>query len=52
MKGSSKLRMFWNKVLKRLFTPERDEMSGGWRKLRNVLDWIHLAQDMVSTRLL
>jgi len=35
------LRVFENKVLRRIFGPKRDEVAGGWRKLhdeeRNVL---------------
>jgi hypothetical protein len=29
------LRMFENRVLRRIFGPKRDEMTGGWRKLHN-----------------
>jgi hypothetical protein len=29
------LRVFENRVLRRLFGPKRDEMTGGWRKLHN-----------------
>jgi hypothetical protein len=27
--------VFENKVLRRIFGPKRDEMTGGWRKLHN-----------------
>jgi hypothetical protein len=27
--------MFENKVLRRIFGPKRDEVTGGWRKLHN-----------------
>jgi hypothetical protein len=30
-----KLRVFENRVLRRIFGPERDGMTGGWRKLHN-----------------
>jgi len=30
-----RLRVFENKVLRRIFGPKRDEMSGEWRKLQN-----------------
>jgi hypothetical protein len=30
-----KLRMFENRVLRRIFGPKRDEVTGGWRKLHN-----------------
>jgi hypothetical protein len=29
------LRMFENRVLRRIFGPKRDEVTGEWRKLRN-----------------
>jgi hypothetical protein len=29
------LRVFENKVLRRIFGPKRDEVTGGWRKLYN-----------------
>jgi hypothetical protein len=30
-----KLRVFENRVLRRIFGPERDRVAGGWRKLHN-----------------
>jgi hypothetical protein len=27
--------VFENRVLRRIFGPKRDEVTGGWRKLRN-----------------
>jgi hypothetical protein len=30
-----RLRVFENKVLRRIFGPKRDEVRGGWRKLHN-----------------
>jgi hypothetical protein len=30
-----KLRVFENRVLRRIFEPKRDEVMGGWRKLHN-----------------
>jgi hypothetical protein len=30
-----RLRMFENKVLRRIFGSKRDDMTGGWRKLHN-----------------
>jgi hypothetical protein len=29
------LRVFENKVLRRIFGPKMDELTGGWRKLHN-----------------
>jgi hypothetical protein len=31
-----KLRVFENRVLRRIFEPKRDGVMGGWRKLHNV----------------
>jgi uncharacterized membrane protein len=30
-----RLRVFENSVLRRIFGPKRDEVTGGWRKLHN-----------------
>jgi hypothetical protein len=30
-----KLRVFQNRVLRRIFGPKKDEVAGGWRKLHN-----------------
>jgi hypothetical protein len=35
IKGKHKLKLFENRVLRRIFGAKRDEMVGGWRKLRN-----------------
>jgi hypothetical protein len=32
-----RLRVFENRVLRRIFEPKRDEVTGGWRKLHNEL---------------
>jgi hypothetical protein len=32
---TSRLRVFENRVLKRIFGPKRDKMTGGWRELPN-----------------
>jgi hypothetical protein len=29
------LRVYENRMLKRIYGPKRDEVTGGWRKLRN-----------------
>jgi hypothetical protein len=34
-KEGQKLRVFENRVLRRIFGPKRDEVTGGWRKLHN-----------------
>ena len=33
--GQGRLRVFENRVLRRVFGPKRDELTGEWRKLRN-----------------
>jgi hypothetical protein len=35
LKEEHSLRVFENRVLRRIFGPTRDEMMGGWRKLHN-----------------
>jgi hypothetical protein len=33
--GGDRLRVFENKVLRRIFGPKRDEVTGAWRKLHS-----------------
>jgi hypothetical protein len=35
VRDEHRLKMFENRVLKRIFGPERDEVTGGWSKLHN-----------------
>jgi hypothetical protein len=35
LREEDRLRVFENRVLRRIFGPERDEVIGGWRKLHN-----------------
>jgi hypothetical protein len=35
LREEHRLRVFENRVLRRLFGPKRDEVTGGWRKLHN-----------------
>jgi hypothetical protein len=35
LRGEHRLRVFENRVLRRIFGPKGDEVTGGWRKLRN-----------------
>jgi hypothetical protein len=35
IKGGLELRVFENRVLRRIFGPKRDEVTGEWRKLYN-----------------
>jgi hypothetical protein len=35
LREEHRLRVFENRVPKRIFGPKRDEVTGGWRKLHN-----------------
>jgi hypothetical protein len=35
LREEPRLRVFENRVLRRMFGPKRDEVVGGWRKLQN-----------------
>jgi hypothetical protein len=35
IREEQRLRVFENRVLRRIFIPKRDEVTGGWRKLHN-----------------
>jgi hypothetical protein len=35
LREEHRLRVFKNRVLRRIFGPKRDEVPGGWRKLHN-----------------
>jgi hypothetical protein len=35
LREEHRLRVFENRVLRRIFGPTRDEVTGGWRKLHN-----------------
>jgi hypothetical protein len=35
LREEHRLRVFENRVLRRIFGPNRDEVTGGWRKLHN-----------------
>jgi hypothetical protein len=36
LREENRLRVFENKMLKKLFGPERDEVTGEWRRLHNM----------------
>jgi hypothetical protein len=36
LREEHRLRVFENRVLRRIFGPRRDKVTGGWRKLHNV----------------
>jgi hypothetical protein len=35
LKEEQKLRMYQNRVLRRILGPKREEVAGGWRRLNN-----------------
>jgi hypothetical protein len=35
LREEHRLRMFENRVLRRIFGPKREEVAGGWRRLHN-----------------
>jgi hypothetical protein len=35
LREEHRLKVFGNRVLRRIFGPKRDEVTGGWRKLHN-----------------
>jgi hypothetical protein len=35
LRGERRLRVFENRVLRRIFGPKRDEVTGEWRRLHN-----------------
>jgi hypothetical protein len=37
VKGGTQMGVFENRVLRRIFGPKRDEVTGKWRKLHNVM---------------
>jgi hypothetical protein len=50
LKDKRRLRLFNNTVLRRIFGPKKDEVTGEWRRLRNeellllLLLWVGLAE--------
>jgi hypothetical protein len=48
LRKERKLRMFENKLLRRIFGPRRDEVTGDWRRLNNVeLNDLYSSPDIV-----
>jgi len=42
-----RLRVFENRVLKRIFGPRRDEVAGEWRKVHNELNGLYCSPNIV-----
>jgi hypothetical protein len=48
MREECRLRVFENRVLRRIFGPKRDEVTGGWRKQYNEkLNDLHSSPNIV-----
>jgi len=48
LREERRLRVFENTVLRRIFVPKRDEVTGEWRKLHNVeLNDLYCSPNMV-----
>jgi hypothetical protein len=44
LKEERRLRVFENRVLRRIFGPNRDEVTGEWRKLHNELNGLYVCE--------
>jgi hypothetical protein len=48
LREEHRLRVFENRVLRRIFEPKRDEVTGGWRKLHEEeLDGLYSSPSIV-----
>jgi hypothetical protein len=53
LKEEHKLRVFENRVLRRIFRPKRDETIGGWRKLHNEeLHNVYYSPNIITSRII
>jgi len=51
LREERRLRVFENRVLRRVFGPKRDEVTGKWRKLHNDRDrWRALVNTVMNLR--
>ena len=50
LREERRLRVFEDRVLRRIFGPKRDEVTGEWRKLHNdELDYLYCSPNIVRT---
>jgi hypothetical protein len=47
LRKEHRLRVFENRVLRRIFGPKRDEVTGGWRKLHNELRDLYFSPSII-----
>jgi hypothetical protein len=40
LREEHELKVFENRVLRKIFGPKRDDVTGGWRKLRNARSFV------------
>jgi len=48
MREEHRLRVFENRVLRRIFGPKRDEVTGEWRKLHNEINDLYCSPNIVQ----
>jgi hypothetical protein len=49
LREEHRLRVFENRVLKRIFGPRRNEVTGGWRKLNNEMYKVYSSPSKIRT---
>jgi hypothetical protein len=47
LREEHRLRVFENRVLKRIFGPKKDEVTGGWRRLHNELHNLYFSPSIL-----
>jgi hypothetical protein len=50
LREEHRLRVFQNRVLRRIFGPKRDEVAGGWRKLHNELHNLYSSTNIIRLK--
>jgi hypothetical protein len=48
LREEHRLRVYKNRLLRRILGPKRDEMTGGWRKLHNELHGLYSSPSIIS----
>jgi hypothetical protein len=51
LREEGKLRIFENRVFRRIFRPKSDEVTGGWRKLHNLYSSSNIVRMIKSRRM-
>jgi hypothetical protein len=47
LREEHRLRVFENRVLRRIFGPKKDEVTGGWRKLHDELHGLYTSPSII-----